>query len=131
MSVFLDTNVLIYAFSNDPRAIVAEKLLSEGGQISVQVLNEFANVARRKLNFDWQQLGEALGIVRGLAGRIHPITVETHIEAMALAERFGVSIYDGLIVASASQAGCRTLYSEDMHDGLKVGTTLTIENPFR
>lgn len=130
MPVFLDTNVLIYAFSDDPRTSTAEKLLSDGGEISVQVLNEFSNVARKKLQFDWQQLGEALGIVRGLASRVNPLNVETHIEGIALAERYGISIYDGLIVASAIQAGCDILYSEDMHDGLGIGEQLRIVNPF-
>ncbi|ALH82238.1 PIN domain-containing protein [Sphingopyxis macrogoltabida] len=130
MPVFLDTNILIYAFSDDPRTSTAEKLLSDGGEISVQVLNEFSNVARKKLQFDWQQLGEALGIVRGLASRVNPLNVETHIEGIALAERYGISIYDGLIVASAIQAGCDILYSEDMHDGLGIGEQLRIVNPF-
>lgn len=130
MPVFLDTNILIYAFSDDPRTSTAEKLLSDGGEISVQVLNEFSNVARKKLQFDWQQLGEALGIVRGLASRVNPLNVETHIEGIALAERHGISIYDGLIVASAIQAGCDILYSEDMHDGLGIGEQLRIVNPF-
>lgn len=130
MPVFLDTNILIYAFSDDPRTSTAEKLLSDGGEISVQVLNEFSNVARKKLQFDWQQLGEALGIVRGLASRVNPLNVETHIEGIALAERYGISIYDGLIVASAIQAGCDILYSEDMHDGLRIGEQLRIMHPF-
>ncbi|ALJ15598.1 PIN domain-containing protein [Sphingopyxis macrogoltabida] len=130
MPVFLDTNILIYAFSDDPRTSTAEKLLSDGGEISVQVLNEFSNVARKKLQFDWQHLGEALGIVRGLASRVNPLNVETYIEGIALAERYGISIYDGLIVASAIQAGCDILYSEDMHDGLGIGEQLRIVNPF-
>lgn len=77
MPVFLDTNVLFYAFSDDLRTSTAEKLLSDGGEISVQVLNEFSNVARKKLQFDWQQLGEALGIVRVSQGRVNPLNVET------------------------------------------------------
>lgn len=130
MPVFLDTNIIVYAFTDDPRAVVAERLLADGGEISVQVLNEFANVAQRKLGFDWQRLAEALGIVRTLATKIHAVDLACHIEAMAIAERSGVSIYDGLIVASALGAGCDTLYSEDMHDGLKIGAGLKIVNPF-
>lgn len=130
MPVFLDTNIIVYAFTDDPRAAVAERLLAHGGEISVQVLNEFANVAQRKLGFDWQRLAEALGIVRTLATKIHAVDLACHIEAMTIAERFGVSIYDGLIVASALGAGCDTLYSEDMHDGLKIGAGLKIVNPF-
>ena len=51
---FFDTNVLIYAFAaDDPRNFRAEELLSEGGSIGVQILNEFTNVTRRKLQWQW------------------------------------------------------------------------------
>jgi len=129
--VFLDTNVLIYAFSDDARAIVAEALLDRGGDISVQVLNEFANVARRKLGFDWRQIEQALAAIRTLARAIHPIDLETHTDAIALAQRYGFSFYDALIVASALRARCKVLFSEDMQDGLVVGDGLKIANPFK
>ena len=58
---FLDTNILIYAIvQDDPRTPVAETLLIEGGVVSVQVLNEFAAVARRKLGMPWKEVTEAL-----------------------------------------------------------------------
>ncbi len=58
---FIDTNILIYAFAlDDPRSEKAEALLSAGGTISVQVLNEFVNVSRRKLRRDWNEIEEAL-----------------------------------------------------------------------
>ena len=129
--VFLDTNVLIYAFSDDARAIVAEALLDRGGDISVQVLNEFANVARRKLGFDWRQIEQALAAIRTLARAIHPIDLATHTDAIALAQRYGFSFYDALIVASALRARCKVLFSEDMQDGLVVGDGLKIANPFK
>ena len=54
---FLDTNIIIYAFSsNDPRRDKAEALLHAGGIISVQVLNEFVNVSRRKIHRDWDEI---------------------------------------------------------------------------
>jgi predicted nucleic acid-binding protein len=127
---FFDTNVVLYAFSDDPRSSVAEALLSDGGDISVQVLNEFANIARRKLGFTWPQVGEALNAIRTLARAIHPVTLDTHASALRLAERYGFSLYDALIVAAALHARCATLYSEDMQDGLLVDGELRIVNPF-
>nr|WP_284699625.1 PIN domain-containing protein [Sphingomonas lycopersici] len=59
----MDTNVVVYAFTTDPRAAVAEKLLADGIELSAQVLNEFANVARRKLGFDWSQIEQALSAI--------------------------------------------------------------------
>jgi predicted nucleic acid-binding protein len=58
-----------------------------------------------------------------------PVTVETHERAMHVAERYGYSIFDSLIIAAALHAGARTLYSEDMQDG-QVIEGLTIRNPF-
>ncbi|WP_221761679.1 PIN domain-containing protein [Edaphobacter aggregans] len=66
---FFDTTILIYAvYEGDPHTAVAENLLGAGGYISVRVLNEFAAVARRKLNMSWEEIGEALGAVRALLG---------------------------------------------------------------
>jgi predicted nucleic acid-binding protein len=128
---FLDTNILIYAAAkNDPRAEVPTSLLENGGVISVQVLNEFANVARRKLNWPWPDVVEALAAFRVLCSEPLPITLAIHEAALAIAERDGLSFYDSLIVASALAAGCSTLFSEDMQDGRIVDGRLTIRNPF-
>ena len=127
---FLDTNVLVYAFVDDPRAAVAERLLAEGGDVSVQVLNEFANVARRKLGLDWRQVRDGLASIRALARTIHPIDLETHTHALSLAQRYGFSFYDALIVSSAIGGRCTLLYSEDMQDGMEIEGGLRIRNPF-
>jgi len=128
--VFFDTIILIYAISErDPRAEVAEKLLSAGGLLSVQVLNEFAAVAKRKLKMSWPEIAEALDAVRALCGPAVPLTIETHEAALRIAARYGYQIYDSLILAAALEAGCTVLYSEDMHDGQKIDS-LTIRNPF-
>jgi predicted nucleic acid-binding protein len=58
-----------------------------------------------------------------------PVVEDTHIRGLALAARYGLSVYDGIIVAAAQLAGCRTLYTEDMHDGLVIDQ-LTIRNPY-
>ena len=128
--VFFDTTVLIYTISqDDPRAAVAEKLLNDGGLISVQVLNEFAAVARRKLKMSWDDMGDALSSIRALCGPAVPLTTEIHEAALKIASQRGYQIYDALIVAAAIDAGCNTLFSEDMHDGQRIGPT-TIRNPF-
>jgi predicted nucleic acid-binding protein len=130
--VFLDTNVLVYAAAkNDPRAEVATALLAKGGRISVQVLNEFANIARRKLNWPWPDVVEALAAFRTLCSEPLAIGGATHNAALAIAQRDGLGFYDSLIVASALEAGCSTLLSEDMQDGRMISAGLTIRNPFK
>jgi len=127
---FLDTNVLVYALAqNDPRSVVAGELLLSGGVISVQVLNEFASVARRKLALSWRDVIAALADIRNLCGAAIPIDVALHDDAMALAQAHNLSIYDALIVAAARAAGCEVLYSEDMQHG-RAFDRLRIENPF-
>jgi predicted nucleic acid-binding protein len=129
--VFLDTNVLIYALAqDDARSKWAQGLLHSGGMISVQVLNEFVSVARRKLEMGWNELRQALDAIRELCDRPVPLTMETHEEALKLAWKYHYEIYDALIMASALQAGCSTLYSQDFHDGQIIEGRLTIRNPF-
>jgi predicted nucleic acid-binding protein len=127
---FFDTNVVLYAFrQEDPRSQVAEALLAGGGTVSVQVLNEFVAVARRKLNRSWNEIRRAIQVLRVFCPEPLPLTVETHEQALQIAERSGYSIFDSLIIAAAVHSGAAILYSEDMHDGQRIGG-LTIRNPF-
>ncbi|MDN8614534.1 PIN domain-containing protein [Variovorax ginsengisoli] len=127
---FVDTNVVLYLLSHDgKKADRAEAVLAEGPVVSVQVLNEFTNVARRKLGMSWTDIGDFSELLRALC-RVEPITIATHDLGRQLAERYQLSVYDSMIAASALLAGCETLYSEDMHAGLRVEDRLTIENPF-
>jgi predicted nucleic acid-binding protein len=129
---FLDTNVFVYAIvQDDPRSDDAEELIAEGGRVSVQVLNEFAAVARRKTNMAWGEVQLALETIKILCPDPLPITLDTHQEALAIAEKYGFKIYDALIVASALEARCTILYSEDMQDGQVIERQLTIRDPFR
>lgn len=129
--VFFDTNVLLYLLSaDDSRADRAEALLAEGGTISVQVLNEFASVASRKRAMTHAEIREALAPIRALCVVI-PLTLDIHEHALQLAERYGFSIYDALIVSAALDAGCDTLHTEDLQDGQIIDGVLTINNPFR
>jgi predicted nucleic acid-binding protein len=129
--VFLDTNVLIYAMAlGDPRRDRAQQLLARGGMVSVQVLNEFAAVARRKMRMPWEDVIDALDAIRILCPSPVPVTVDTHEAALKIAEQSSYSIYDALIVAAAVEAKCSTLYSEDLQDGQVIEKKLTIRNPF-
>ena len=104
--------------------------MAAGGAISVQVLNELANVARRKMGLSWAEIAAFLGALRGLLA-VHPLTEATHEAGLGLAERYGFSVYDAMIVAAALGAGCGTLYSEDMQDGMRLAEGLRIVDPFR
>lgn len=127
---FFDTNVLLCLLSADTaRADRAEELVARGGTISVQVLNEFVAVASRRLHMPLSEVREVLVQIRSVCA-VEPITVETHDRALDIADRYGLSIHDSLIVAAALLAGCRTLHSEDMQDGQVIERELTIRNPF-
>ena len=129
---FLDTNVLIYATAkNDPRAAQAEALLESGGRVSVQSLNEFVAVARRKMGMSWKLVREFVDLFCALCPGPVPISLDTHKAALAISEKYGYSIYDALVAAAALDAGCETLYSEDLQDGQVINRQLTIRNPFR
>lgn len=131
-SPFLDTNVLVYALTHDvPRAEVAEALLAAGGVVSVQVLNEFASTARRKLAMTWEEIAEASTAIRALCPSPLTMTANTHVDALRIAQRYGLHFYDALVVASALAADCDTLYTEDLQDGQVIDGRLTIRNPFR
>ena len=127
----LDTNVLVYAFTADPRAVAAQALLERGCLVSVQGLNEFTNVARRKLGMTWGEVREALFAIRALCRAVLPIDLGTHEEALRIAERHGHSIFDALMIAAALRADCDTLWSEDMQAGMAIDRRLRIVNPFR
>jgi predicted nucleic acid-binding protein len=127
---FFDTNIILYAFrQDDTRGPVAETLLATGGAISVQVLNEFVAVARRKFDRSWEEIRRALDILRVFCPQPVPLTVETHQRAVLIAERYGYSFFDSLIIAAALHVGASTLYSEDMRDGQEIDG-VTIRNPF-
>jgi len=128
---FIDSNVLLYVASNDEtKAAKAEEIIASGGAISVQVLNELASVARRKMQMSWTDTHAFLDAVRSLLA-VRPLTVQIHEAGLAVAERYGLSIYHAMIVAAALDAGSDTLWSEDMHDGLIVHDGLRVVNPFR
>ena len=128
---FFDTNVLLYLLSADEaKADRAEEEVSAGGIISVQVLNEFASIASRKLNMSIMEVREALAGIRAVC-KVVPISEQTHDLGLQLVERYGLSIYDSMIVAAALLAGCETLLSEDMLDEQTFDGRIQVQNPFR
>lgn len=128
MKPFLDTNLLVYAQTSDPRSTAARQAILAGGVVSVQVLNEFAAVLRRKFKRDWDEIAEAVADVRITLDPVRPISIETHVAAVDLARQHGLSFYDALIVASALEAKCDTLLTEDLQTGRNI-QGLMIVNP--
>jgi predicted nucleic acid-binding protein len=127
---FLDTNVLIYAFAeNDSRLESAEKLVNAGGVVSVQILNEFANTLHRKFRFAWPRIHRIIDAILNTCPNPLPLSIDTHRKALLICERYRYSFYDGLILTSALEAGCRVLYTEDLQHG-QVIEGLRIVNPF-
>lgn len=127
---FFDTNVLLYLLSDDTaKADRAEEVLSAGGMVSVQVLNEFASVASRKLKMSFVEIREVLSGIRAVC-KVLPLGTQTHDMGLQIAEKHGLSIYDAMIVAAALLAGCKTLWSEDMQHGQIINGELVLRNPF-
>ena len=126
---FADTNVVLYLLDDGPKAERAEEILGQGPRISVQVLNEAMVNCRRKAGLSWEDTGAILEAIQSLCP-VEDLTVQTHQVGRALAEKYQLSVYDAMIVSAALIAGCTTLWTEDMHDGLLVEDRLRIVNPF-
>lgn len=128
--VFFDTSVLLYLLAkDDERAARAESLLRRGGYISVQVLNEFATVSRRKLKLTYPEVNAALADIQLLCEPAIAVDLAVHQKGMQIAARYRLQIYDSMILAAALACGCTVLYSEDMQHGQRINDT-TIRNPF-
>ena len=119
------------------RADAVEQLLAGESVISVQVLNEFASVLRKKRAMSLTDI-QLLSNTLISTCEVHDLSVRTHQTALALMTRYNLSLYDANIVAAAGLSGCAILCSEDMQDGLNIklpesvgGTTLSIRNPFK
>ena len=131
VDAFFDTSVLLYLLSSDAaKSDRVETLLADRGTISVQVLNEFAAVAIRKLKMPLPEVREVLDTIRAVCD-VETVTIETHDRALAIVERYGFSLYDSLLVAAALIAGSKVLYSEDLQHGQLIERHLRVVNPFR
>lgn len=130
-NIALDTNVVIYGhgFDNDAKMAVADRLLDENPVISAQVISEYLNVMKRISPKGKRELIEMCAEWLETC-RIQPLTLSTIYRARHLIGRYDFQMFDGIIVASALEAGCDILYSADMQNGLIVDGTLKIANPF-
>jgi predicted nucleic acid-binding protein len=126
---FFDTNILVYAFLGGEKRGAALSLLAEGGIISNQVINEFTNVARKKRGRAWSEIAAGIAVIRSHFDEIALVTLETHQAALDLASQHGLNFYDALIIATAIEADCDILFSEDMQHDRSFGK-LIIRNPF-
>lgn len=130
--VFLDSNILIYSYSSSEpgKQSIARKLISENYSIiSTQVLQELVNTITRKFGFNFT---DAEKVVEECCknNALHINTDDTIVQACNVARQYGFAFYDSLILAAALEAGCKTLYTEDMHHTQKIGDNLIILNPF-
>jgi len=130
--VFLDSNVLIYLYSEDEpeKANLALKCAQEPNVwISTQVLNEVSNVMYRKQKLAY---AEILKVVQELQSNFQVTTVTTRTieQALLLGERYRYSYFDCLMLASSLEQGCVRLYSEDMQHEQIIEGSLRIVNPF-
>jgi len=131
IDIALDTNILIYGhgFDSDAKMVVSVRLLGKNPVISAQVISEYLNVMKRISKNNKCELMEMCAEWLEMC-RIQPVTLSTIYRARHLIGRYNFQMFDGIIVASALEAGCGILYSADMQDGLIVEKALTIVNPF-
>lgn len=131
-NVFLDTNVLVYAYSDTElqKQIIARKLVSENSSfISTQVLQEFSNVLHRKFNKTWSEIANATLEVSS-SNLVHTNSEITIQQSYKIAERYKFTFYDSLIIVAALECNCSRLYSEDLNHTQLIDGKLAIINPF-
>jgi predicted nucleic acid-binding protein len=132
MSDFIDSNVLIYSLKlDDPRRTIALQTLERRPTTSVQALNEFASVARRKLRMAPEEVRDASAALQEWLAEIHPLLIVDHNRAHQIAARYRLQWWDALIVATALRTGADTLITEDLQHGQVFEERLTVVNPFR
>ena len=127
----VDTNIAVYALSTEEKAKRSARLLRGAAFLSVQVLNEYANVGLRRRRDPWDVIAADLADLRDAVPNILPVDEPAHCAALRIGERYRLSFYDALMLAVALAGGARTIYSEDLQHGLVVDGTLRIVDPFR
>lgn len=131
---FVDTNVLIYAHleePGDPRHDRAARLLAGTTRfvISTQVLAEYsARLLRQKIRD-----ADIFRNIEAFLARyeVRSVTPEIVAGAWGIRQRYGFSYWDSQIIASALEAGCEVLYSEDLQDGQRIEKRLSVVNPLK
>lgn len=133
--VFLDTNIIIYSYSEDEieKCEIANKLLEENEKniiISTQVINELSNTLFRKFKLSSAEV-KLVVIELNNNFTISNFTFKTQLKAIELKNRYNLQFYDSMILATALENKCNILYSEDMQNGQVIDHKLTIINPFK
>jgi len=130
-NIFIDTNILIYLVKdNTGKAELINSVLSVNSYISTQVVNEFCNVALKKLNLSIKDI--LFSIDRFSENfTISQVNVFVIKKALKIKEKYKYSYYDSVIIASAIQNNCTILYTEDMQHNQIIENTLKIVNPFK
>ncbi|MGE0803124.1 MAG: PIN domain-containing protein [Lautropia sp.] len=134
---FVDTNVLVYLFDGRTPAKqrrAGELLLrlakaADAPVVSTQVLQEAYSALTRKLGMDPREALDALKMLEDTSFTVQPVDVPLIWRGAQRSIDDRIPFWDGLIVESASEAGCTLLYSEDMQDGRSFGN-VTVRNPF-
>jgi predicted nucleic acid-binding protein len=130
---FIDTNILIYAFSlNEPaKQKMALNYLDKCiPVISTQVVKEFSNVLlKKKTSFNSKQIKGLINEIITVAEVIDE-DVSHILKALELKEQYGYSFYDCLIIATAIHSNCSVLLSEDLQNNQIIDDKLKILNPF-
>ncbi len=128
---FVDTNVLLYGVSPLPedagkRRQALALLRGPDLSVSVQVLQEFYHQATRPTRPGRLSHADALAFLGTLLRfPVQDITLEVFRAGVSISQRFGLSYWDGAILAAARALGCDAVYSEDLseeqdYDGLRV-----------
>lgn len=131
--VFLDTNIIIYGYSQDEpdkQQRARECAQASESWISTQVLNETVNTLRRKFSLGYRQISAVLDEL-SQHSQLTVVSLDTIRKALDIAQRYQFSYFDSLIIASALEVGCDRLYSEDLQDGQIIDNTLTLTNPLK
>ncbi len=130
-SIFVDSNIFLYAFSDrdNRKQTLAAKILLGNASISTQVINEVSNNMLKKMNFTNNEIKDFVTSCYGRYSIVN-LSEELFVLGCELREKYYFSYYDSLIVSAALVANATTLYSEDMQHQMKINDTLTIINPF-
>ena len=133
---FVDSNVLVYAFDeaagdrhDAAAALIEQAWETRLGVLSTQVLQEFYHVVTHRLKRRLEPQAARQAVEAFSLWHVEVVRVETILRASAIAERYHLSFWDGLIVAAAAQAGAKTLVSEDFQDGARLAG-VRVRNPF-
>jgi len=130
---FLDSNILVYlhSFDEQQKQRVSMEVISHYQCCtSVQALNEFCYVGIRKQRRKRREIELALERIEGFC-QISSVTIETLAHALRLHEVYGYNFYDCLMLASAIEAECTEIITEDMADGQVIEQRLKIVNPYK